>query len=103
MRFLTNPNFNFIKWRWHAIILSSVVIAAWVATVVARGGLPLGVDFSGGTVIVVRFAQPTSEDAVRNALGAMASEATVQRFGDGNDVMIRLPMAEGQEQAASLD
>ena len=23
MRFLANPNFNFLKWRWHAIVLSA--------------------------------------------------------------------------------
>jgi len=104
MRFLTNPNFNFLKWRWHAIILSVVVIGAGLATVVARGGLPLGVDFSGGTVIVVDFGKPTGEDAVRAALGGMSADAVVQRFGDrtGNAILIRLPLTAGPEQADSL-
>ena len=39
MRILRSPNVNFIRWRWHAIVLSVVVIAAGVATAVARGGL----------------------------------------------------------------
>jgi preprotein translocase subunit SecF len=104
MRLLTNPNFNFIKWRWHAIILSLVVLGAGVATIVARGGLPLGVDFSGGTVVVVQFAQPTAEDNVRQALGSMADNAVVQRFGDasGNAILIRLPLQAGVEQADTL-
>ena len=105
MRILRNPNFNFIRWRWHAIVLSVVVIAAGVATAVARGGLPLGVDFSGGTVVVVQFAQPSSEDTVRRALGPMSSEATVQRYGAVQDrsFLIRLPLTEGAETAANLD
>ena len=28
MQIFTKPNFNFIRWRWHAIALSLVVIAA---------------------------------------------------------------------------
>ncbi len=105
MRILRDPNFNFIRWRWHAIVLSVVVIAAGVATAVARGGLPLGVDFSGGTVVVVQFAQPSSEDVVRQALGPMSSDATVQRYGAVQDrsFLIRLPLTEGAGTEANLD
>jgi len=104
MRFLSNPNFNFLKWRWHAIALSAIVILAGILTIVARGGLPLGVDFSGGTVIVVQFTQPTGEDRVRQALGTMSSEASVQRFGPAtnNAILIRLPLEPGADQANSL-
>ncbi len=104
MRFLSNPNFNFLKWRWHAIALSAIVIVAGILTVVARGGLPLGVDFSGGTVIVVQFTQPTGEDRVRQALGTMSSDASVQRFGPAtnNAILIRLPLEPGADQANSL-
>ena len=105
MRILRNPNFNFIRWRWHAIILSVVVVAAGVATAIARGGLPLGVDFSGGTVVVVQFAQPSSEDAIRQALGPMSTDATVQRYGAVEDrsFLIRLPLTEGVEMESNLD
>ena len=34
MRIFTNPNYNFIRWRWHAIALSLAVVIAGVATVV---------------------------------------------------------------------
>ena len=104
MRFLTQTNFNFIRWRWHAIVLSALVIGAGMATVIARGGLPLGVDFSGGTVIVVDFAQPTAEDTVRRALGALSNDAVVQRFSSesGNAILIRLPLEAGPEQADTL-
>jgi preprotein translocase subunit SecF len=105
MRILRNPNVNFIRWRWHAIILSVVVIAAGVATAISRGGLPLGVDFSGGTVVVVQFAQPNSEDAIRQALGPMSNAATVQRYGAVQDrsFLIRLPVTQGAEMEANLD
>ena len=106
MRIFTNPNYNFIKWRWHALVLSALVIGAGIATMIARGGPPLGVDFEGGTVIVVRFAQPTGEDPVRRALGPLSAEAVVQQTRGSageNEIMIRLPQRQGLEQGASLE
>jgi preprotein translocase subunit SecF len=105
MRIFTNPNYNFIRWRWHAIILSLAIIGSGLFTIVSRGGLPLGVDFSGGTVLWLKFKQPITEDAIRNALGALSSEATVQTFGQpgDNEMMIRLPLRPGVEQGASLE
>jgi preprotein translocase subunit SecF len=106
MRILTNPNYNFIRWQWHAIALSVAVILAGVATIVGRGGLPLGVDFTGGTVIVADFATAVDENAVRAALGTDMADASVQRYGaaDSNEIMIRLGLPSGTtEEGASLD
>ena len=84
MDFLKNPNFNFIKWRWHAIALSAVVILAGVALIASRG-MPLGIDFSGGTLVVVRFEQPVGEDAVRDALDAIPGDKVIQPYGEPSD------------------
>jgi preprotein translocase subunit SecF len=104
MRIFTNPNFNFIRWRWHALALSLLVIIAG-AVYVARGGLPLGVDFSGGTHVVVQFAEQVDADRVRNALESIPGEKAVQRFGDPAERqwLVKLPMIEGVEQGASLE
>lgn len=105
MRIFDNPNFNFIRWRWHALALSALVIVAFLVTLIVRGGLPLGVDFTGGSVVVVQFEQPVGEDVVRAGLGARSADAVVQRFGAvaDNQVMIRLPLsgADGDLDAAS--
>ena len=107
MRIFENANYNFIRWRWHALILSVVLIWAGVATVFFRGGLPLGIDFSGGTVVVMQFDQPTTEDAVRTALGPLGSDAVVQRYGGGNtapnSIMVRLPQTNTQEANLAAD
>ena len=102
MRIFDNPNVNFMKWRWHALILSVLVIGAGLATIVSRGGLPLGVDFSGGTVMQLKFAQRPDEEAIRRALPF--GDPVVQRIGNeaDNEVLIRLPIMKGQEQGASL-
>ena len=67
MQILSQTNFNFIKWRWHAIALSAVVIIAGIGQIIAQGGPRLGVEFAGGTSMVLRFQQPVAEDAVRKS------------------------------------
>ena len=98
MQIFANPNFNFIRWRWHAIILSAAVIGSGLFTIYARGGLPLGVDFSGGTVLQLKFNKPTPEDVIRNALGPLSSDAQVQTTGQPADNEILAQQAEAMYQ-----
>ena len=59
-----------------------VVIIAGSPTDSQRG-IPLGIDFSGGTIVVVKFEQPVTEDQVRNALvAAVPGEQVIQSYGD---------------------
>jgi preprotein translocase subunit SecF len=104
MQILNNANFDFIRWRWHAIVLSLVVILAGIGVVVTKG-MPLGIDFSGGTLIIAKFSQPVTEDAVRDALAPLPGEKVVQQYGNAsaNEVMIRLPQVAGIEQGFSLE
>src|SRR5687767_14364165 len=101
MQIFTNANYNFIRWRWHAIILSLVVIAAG-AVMMATRGLPLGIDFSGGTAIIV---QGAGESEVRRALDPLPGEKVIQQYGDPADqqVLIRLPQIEGDETEGRLE
>jgi preprotein translocase subunit SecF len=95
MRILTNVNVDWLRWRWHSLVLSWLVILAGVGLMATRG-LPLGIDFSGGTLVVVRFETAVSEDQIRNAIPG--DEESVQRYGDAaNEFMIRLALQEGAE------
>ncbi len=99
-----NAHYNFIQWRWHAIALSTLIVVAGLV-MVATKGLPLGIDFSGGTIVVVKFEQPTGDDAVRAALDtALPGEKVVQQYGDAanNEVLVRLPQI-AVEEGASLE
>jgi preprotein translocase subunit SecF len=112
MRILTNVNVDWLRWRWHSLVVSWVIILAGAGLLITRG-IPLGIDFSGGTLVVVEFAQPVEEDAVRQALAGLPGEKVVQRYGQPgeNQIMVRLPqtdtpeegLALGQEAAAVLD
>ncbi|MDP1571277.1 MAG: protein translocase subunit SecF, partial [Vicinamibacterales bacterium] len=104
MQILNNSNIDFIRWRFHAIALSALVLLVGVGLMVSRGGLPMGVDFTGGTIVVVKFQQAVGEDAVRRALDGLPGEKVVQSYGDPseNEVLVRLPQI-GEEEGANLE
>jgi preprotein translocase subunit SecF len=103
MRILTNVNIDWLRWRWHALILSWVIILSGAGLLITRG-LPLGIDFSGGTLVVVRFEQPVATRAVLDALASIPGDKVVQQYGDagGNEVLIRLPQSEQAEEGFGL-
>ena len=105
MAIFSNPNYDFIKWRWHAIAFSALIIVAGLAYTVTKG-VPLGIDFSGGTIIVAKFEQPITVDQVRSALAAsIPGENVIQSYGDpdNREILIRLPMAEGADEGTALE
>jgi preprotein translocase subunit SecF len=104
MQIFHNPNYNFIRWRWHAIALSLAIIIAGAAVVATRG-LSLGIDFSGGTLVTVQFEQAVTEDQVRSAVSGIPGDKVVQQYGPASDrqIMIRLPQVESAEQGTSLE
>src|SRR4029453_4656976 len=99
MKIFDNTNYDFIRWRWQALILAALLILAGIGYGVIRGGIPLGIDFTGGTLIVVRFSQPVAEDAVRKALDALPGEKVVQKYGEGssNEILTPFPQVSGRE------
>ena len=105
MQIFTNPNFNFIRWRWHAIALSLVVILAGAASSGPRAACRMGIDFKGGTIIILKFDQPVHEDAVRKALDRMPGEKVVQQYGtaEANEILVRLPQTVEREEGALLE
>src|SRR4051812_40585711 len=104
MRIFDNPNYDFIKWRWQALALSLLIIAAGAGVMLTRG-MNLGIDFSGGTIVIVRFAQPVQQDAVRSALDVVPGEKVVKTYGAPSEpqILTRLPLVEASEQGTSLE
>jgi len=104
MRLFENTNYDFIKWRWHALVASALLILAGVGFMVARGGMPMGIDFTGGTIVVAKFESAVADDAVRRALDTVPGEKVIQSYGDAADnaVLIRLPELT-EEEGTSLE
>jgi preprotein translocase subunit SecF len=66
--------------------------------------MPVGIDFSGGTIVVVKFDQAVTEDQVRGAVDPIPGEEVVQQYGDAGDHewLVRLAQS-GLEQGAGID
>ncbi len=99
---VNTPNYDFLRWRWHAVIFSVVLLIAG-GIQIARTGLPLGIDFSGGTIVVLKFEQQVAEDAIRDALEPLPGEKVVQQYGQPEDheILVRLPQSD--EQSTNLE
>ena len=104
MQIFKNPNYDFVRWRWHAIALSLIIILAGAFNVY-RTGLQLGVDFAGGTIVILKFDQNPPVERVRTALAQLPAggDAIVQQYGDpaNRDVLIRVRRT-GEESAGNL-
>src|SRR5436190_8964129 len=107
MQIFKTPHFDFLRWRWFAIGLSWAIIIAGLVVIKTKG-LPLGVEFSGGTIVIVQFdQQPPDSSVIRSALErTMPGEgqnAIIQRYGEesARQYMIRVPDV-GEESGAGL-
>ena len=67
MHIFKDTNFNFLRWRWHAIAFSSALIIAGLVTIWTKG-IAKGVEFAGGTVVIEQFEQAVTDQQVRAAL-----------------------------------
>ncbi len=90
---------EFMSWRRTALIFSLVLMLGSVASLAIRG-LNLGLDFTGGTLIEVAYAQALPLSEVREVLAAGdLDDVVVQHFGAAGDVLIRIAPEEGRGQA----
>ena len=87
-----NPGIDFLRWAPIAIAATWLFIFAGLASVWWHGGLNYGIDFAGGTLVQVRFAQQTSISDVRSALSRPElKEVLVQDVGgSGREFQIRV-------------
>jgi preprotein translocase subunit SecF len=82
-------NINFVgnMKLWFAISITGIVIS--IASVILHGGLNLGIDFAGGTLVQVKFQQATTTEKLRGALDSIKlGGSIIQQFSD-REVVIR--------------
>lgn len=97
MQFLVNSNFNFIGKRKIARIFSIALILIGVGSLIIQGGPKLGIDFTGGTSLRLRFEKGVPIGDVRSAIASLGiGSAEIKNFGDSADILIRV-----QEQETS--
>jgi len=107
MQIFKTPHFDFLRWRWYAIGLSWLIILAGLLAIRTEG-VPLGVEFSGGTIVIVEFDQPPPDSSViraalERAMPGEGQNAVIQRYGEesAHQYMIRVPTV-GEEVGGGL-
>ena len=93
-------HFDFLGKRRIPIVLSIILVVLTTVTLFVRG-LNFGLDFTGGTLVELEYAAPVETAEVRKTLAAAGrGDALVQYFGSTRQVMVRLPVREGEDSAA---
>lgn len=84
-------NFDFVGKIKAMLALSWLLITIGIISIVVKGGLEYGIDFSGGTVIQVKFKSPVEISVIKaNLKNVATSEMTVQGFGEENEYLLKL-------------
>lgn len=99
-----NTNIKFLRWRVPFYVISLLLMAASIG-LIATKGLNLGVDFIGGQMIRVSYAQsaaaPVAE--LRESVAKLGyGEPIIQQFGKTNEVSIRMRLPDGFDKDPSL-
>jgi preprotein translocase subunit SecF len=104
MQFLKKvPSIRFMQRRHQWYWLSAAMIVASIAVILVRG-FNLTVDFTGGAVLEVGFAQPIDLERARSALDTAGfDDFQVRNFGAATELEIRLPPAGTGEAAGIAD
>lgn len=90
MELFRDANFDFLGKKWPFIIASLVLTVLGIGSLILKGGPQYGIDFKGGTLLYVKFAEKPSEEAVRGALAKkITGEISVVAVQGTNELMIQ--------------
>jgi preprotein translocase subunit SecF len=97
MQFLKEQtHFRFMAKRKLAFVFSGLLLIAAITSIVTQG-LNFGIDFTGGTMIELSYQEQANLEKIRTDLESAGYEdSVVQNFGSIHEVLIRLPVIEGQ-------
>lgn len=93
MEIIGKTNIDFIGKRNIAFLISGILAIVGIVAMVqiARGAANMGIDFSGGTAIQLKFAQPLHIDQARAALAKHnLKEANLQDIKEGNKLLVKV-------------
>lgn len=96
MQFFTKPNFNFVGAMKFNFTLSGVAILASIILLLVHGGPRWSIDFTGGSVLQVKFTSSPGIASVRQTLeGKGYAGVQVTEFGAADEFLITLAAAKG--------
>ena len=80
-----------------AMMLSIALILGGIASIAMHGGLKYGIDFEGGTLVQLKFAEAPAIDTIRSSLKDIGlADSTIQEFGSPDTILIRVERTDGE-------
>jgi len=90
MRLFKNTNVKFIEIRKTGYMVSGILILASIISLIIHGGPQYNIDFTGGTLVQLKFDKDVAIETVRKALSEHGyGEAEIKHFGQNNEIAIR--------------
>jgi len=102
LEFFKNSNIDFLGKKWYFLAFSLIFSVAGLLSMAFWHGIPLGVDFRGGTLVYVKYSHTPDAAKIHDALeSAGIKNARVQTYGvaTNNEELISLDIQETSEQA----
>lgn len=92
MEFIKKTNIDFIGKRHISFVISGIIAIVGIIGIIqiSRGATNMGIDFTGGTVLQLKFDKPVAMDRARNALLKNKLEPNLQEIKDGNKLLIKI-------------
>ncbi len=96
MQFFQTPNIQFIARRKIAYVISATLLILGIGSFFIPGRPNYGIDFKGGTSIVLRFEKPIEAGRIREALSTIGlGSSEIKRFGTKNEYLIYVEQQKG--------
>jgi preprotein translocase subunit SecF len=102
VEFFGETNIDFLGKKWYFLAFSLIFSVAGISSMLFWHGIPLGVEFRGGTLVYVKFDQTPNLDQVRRDMDRVGlHNPRIQRFGPvtDNEVLVDLGLQETSESA----
>jgi preprotein translocase subunit SecF len=96
MQFFKTPNIDFIGIRKYFYSLSAVLMLMSIVSIIAHKGLNFGIDFKGGTAMVIRFEKDVTTSGIRSAMSKIGlGDSEIKTLDVKNEFLIYMKQQKG--------
>jgi preprotein translocase subunit SecF len=102
MRFLSNTNIDFLGKRKIGFVVSAILIIIGIVSMAGHGGLRYNIDFTGGTLVQLKFEKDVKIEDIRQALTSKGyGDTEIKHFGTDNEIVIRTGTDQSAEELSN--
>ncbi|MGA7522401.1 MAG: protein translocase subunit SecF [Acidobacteriaceae bacterium] len=104
MEFFHNPRIDWLGKKWYFLAFSLIFSVSGLLSIFFWHGLPLDVDFRGGTVVRVKFAETPNVDNIRTAANeAGLKDPRITTYGPAGNDEVLITLSRGATSDSALD